>query len=120
MSQEDKEKILRKVYYNEDWFGSINETYKEAKKQLNTITIEDTKTWLEKQKGLQTKASRAALFASFAWCATKFFTDLLYPINLRSLLFNEVKVVTPTIFILPETFFTALNAAKPEEIWTVR
>jgi len=56
MSQEDKEKILRKVYYNEDGFGSINETYKEAKKQLNTITIEDTKTWLEKQKGRQTKA----------------------------------------------------------------
>ena len=40
MSQEDKEKILRQVYYNEDGFGSINETYKEAKKQLNTITIE--------------------------------------------------------------------------------
>ncbi len=56
MSQEDKENILRKIYYNEDGFGSINETYKEAKKQLNTITIEDTKTWLEKQKGRQTKA----------------------------------------------------------------
>ena len=51
-----KENVLRKVYYNEDGFGSINETYKEAKKQLNTITIEDTKTWLEKQKGRQTKA----------------------------------------------------------------
>ena len=56
MSQEDKEHILRKIYYNEDGFGSINETYKEAKKQLNTITIEDTKKWLEKQKGRQTKA----------------------------------------------------------------
>ena len=32
MSQEDKEKILRKTHYNEDDFGSINETYKEAKK----------------------------------------------------------------------------------------
>ena len=56
MSQEDKEKMLRKIYYSEDGFGSINETYKEAKKQLNTITLEDTKTWLEKQKGRQTKA----------------------------------------------------------------
>ena len=54
MSQE--ENILRKVYYNEDGFGSINDTYKQAKKQLNSITIEDTKTWLEKQKGRQTKA----------------------------------------------------------------
>ena len=49
MSQEDK-KILRNVYYNEDGFGSINDTYKQAKKQLNSITIEDTKTWLEKAK----------------------------------------------------------------------
>ena len=56
MSQEDKEKILRKVQYNEDGFGSINDTYKQAKKQLNSITIEDTKQWLEKQKGRQTKA----------------------------------------------------------------
>ena len=56
MSQEDKETILRKIYYNEDGFGSVYETYKEAKKQLNSITIEDTKKWLEKQKGRQTKA----------------------------------------------------------------
>ena len=55
MSQEDKERILRKVYYNEDGFGSIYETYKDAKKQLNSITLEDTKKWLEKQKGRQTK-----------------------------------------------------------------
>ena len=48
MSQEDKENILRNTYYNEDGFGSINETYKEAKKQSNTITIEDAKQWLEK------------------------------------------------------------------------
>ena len=38
MSQEEKEHILRKIYYNEDGFGSINETHKEAKKQLNSIT----------------------------------------------------------------------------------
>ena len=52
----EKENVLRKVYYNEDGFGSINDTYKQAKKQLDTITIEDTKQWLEKQKGRQTKA----------------------------------------------------------------
>ena len=48
MSQENKEQILRTMYYNEDGFGSINDTYKQAKKQLNSITIEDTKQWLEK------------------------------------------------------------------------
>ena len=50
MSQEDKEKVLRKVYYSEDGFGSIYETYKDAKKQLNSITLEDTKKWLENKK----------------------------------------------------------------------
>ena len=45
MSQEYKENILRNICYNEDGFGSINETYKEAKKQLNSITIENTKKW---------------------------------------------------------------------------
>ena len=42
MSQEYKVHILRHIYYNEDGFGSIYETHKEAKKQLNSITIEDT------------------------------------------------------------------------------
>ena len=46
----EKENVLRKVYYNEDGFGSINDTYKQAKKQLNSITVEDTKQWLEKQR----------------------------------------------------------------------
>ena len=56
MGQEDKGNLLRTVYYNGDGFGSINETYKEAAKQLNNITVEDTKQWLDKRKGKQTKA----------------------------------------------------------------
>ena len=43
VSQEEKENLLRKVCYNEDGFGSVNETYKEAKKQLNSIIVEGTK-----------------------------------------------------------------------------
>ena len=50
MSQEEKYHILRTVYYNGYGFGSVNETYKEAKKQLNSVTIEDTKKWPEQQK----------------------------------------------------------------------
>ena len=56
VSQEDKENILRNSYYNGDGFGSVGDTYKEANKQLNSITIDDTKQWLEKQKGRQTNA----------------------------------------------------------------
>ena len=52
----EKENVLRKAYHNEDGFGSINDTLKQPKKQLNSITIEDTKTWLEQQKRRQTKA----------------------------------------------------------------
>ena len=56
MSQEDKEHILITMYCNVDGFGNINETYKETKQQLNSITIEYTKKWLDKQKGRQTKS----------------------------------------------------------------
>ena len=43
MSQEEKENILINIHCNDDGFGSVSETNKEAKKQLNSITVEDTK-----------------------------------------------------------------------------
>ena len=55
-SQSEKEKIIRQVYYNEDGFGSVNETYKESKKILNNITINDVKQFMEKQTISQLKA----------------------------------------------------------------
>ena len=39
----DSDKIIRQVYYNESGFGSIAETYKEAREILNTITLNDVK-----------------------------------------------------------------------------
>ena len=50
----EKENVSRKVYYNEDGFGSIYETYKEAE------TIKQYNHWwcpkmVRKQKGIQTK-----------------------------------------------------------------
>jgi hypothetical protein len=54
-----KASVLRQVYYDsENGFGSINETFKQAKKILNTITYNDTKEFLEKQKSRQTKPYR--------------------------------------------------------------
>jgi hypothetical protein len=58
MTQEEKNTILRQVYYGEDGFGGVNETFKEAKKILNSITYNDTKDFLEKQKSRQTKPYR--------------------------------------------------------------
>ena len=55
----DKEAILRQIYYDkETGFGSIAETYRDAHKVLNTITYQDTKDWLDKQKSRQTKSYR--------------------------------------------------------------
>ena len=51
----DKDKIIRQVYYSESGFGSIGETYKDAKKILNTITLNDVKDFLERQKTRQIK-----------------------------------------------------------------
>ena len=53
----DKDKIIRQVYYDkDDGFGSISDTYKQANKILNSITVNDVKEFLAKQKGRQTKS----------------------------------------------------------------
>ena len=52
----EKDKIIRQIYYDADsGFGSISETHREAKKILNTITYNDVKDFLERQKSRQTK-----------------------------------------------------------------
>ena len=56
---EDKDKIIRGVYYDaDDGFGSINDTYKQSHRILNTITLNDVKDFLNRQKPRQTKAYR--------------------------------------------------------------
>ena len=53
----DKDKIIRQVYYDkDDGFGGVSDTYKQANKILNSITVNDVKEFLVKQKGRQTKA----------------------------------------------------------------
>ena len=59
MSKEDKDKIIRGVCYDADTgFGAINDTYQQAKKILNSITYNDVKEFLERQKSRQTKPYR--------------------------------------------------------------
>ena len=56
---EDKDKIIRGVYYDaDDGFGSINDTYKQSHRILNAITLSDVKDVLDRQKSRQTKAYR--------------------------------------------------------------
>ena len=58
MSEEtNKNKIIRQVCYDvETGFSSVADAFKQAKKILNTITLDDVKQFLEKQKVRQTKA----------------------------------------------------------------
>ena len=59
MSREVKDKIIRQIYYDSDsGFGSITATYRDANKILNTITYNDVKDFLERQKSRQTKGYR--------------------------------------------------------------
>ena len=59
MTAGEKHTILRQAYYDiEHVFGSIQTTYKDAKKLLDSITYNDTKEWLERQKSRQTKPYR--------------------------------------------------------------
>ena len=48
--KENKDKIIRQVYYDSDTgFGGIAETFKNSKNILNSITLNDVKDFLERQ-----------------------------------------------------------------------
>jgi hypothetical protein len=55
MSQAEKEAVIRHIYYDESGFDSVYKTYQKAHKTLNSITLEDVKTFLDKQKINQKK-----------------------------------------------------------------
>ena len=57
-TQEDKERIIRQIYYDQDGFDSTYKTYQKAKAILNNITLEDVKSFLSKQKINQKKDYR--------------------------------------------------------------
>ena len=59
MLNEEKETILRQIYYDtEHGFGSIYETYKQAVKLLPSVTLQNVKEFLTKQESRQLKAYR--------------------------------------------------------------
>ena len=55
----ENDKIIHSVYYDsENGFGSINDTYQQAKNVLSSITYKDVNEFLERQKSRQSKAYR--------------------------------------------------------------
>ena len=60
MADANKNAVIRRVYYDKDTgFGSIRNTYADARRILNTITYDDVKKFLEKQTVRQTKGYRS-------------------------------------------------------------
>ena len=56
MTVKDNDNTIRQIYYDPDeGFGSVSDTYKQAHHILNTITANDVKHFLDKQKSRQTK-----------------------------------------------------------------
>ena len=43
-----KDDIIAKIYYDEAGYGSIKQTYNEAKQKDKSITLEDVKKWMHK------------------------------------------------------------------------
>ena len=55
----EKEKVIRQVYYDvEKGYSSIQQTYKDSKHILKSITLTDVKDFLQKQSPRQTKRPR--------------------------------------------------------------
>ena len=44
----DKENILKKIYYDRSGYGSIQTTYQDGKKKDKSITLQDTKDFFNK------------------------------------------------------------------------
>jgi hypothetical protein len=63
----NKDAVIRQVYYDADTgFGSISNTYKEAKRVLNTITYVDVKDFLERQASKQVKKGHRSFYSYVA------------------------------------------------------
>ena len=67
----DRELILRQIWYSEDGFGSQKKLYDDAKKLIPNITHNEVKTWLGKQKMVQTRG-----FKTFNGRTTELFLAL--------------------------------------------
>jgi hypothetical protein len=59
MSENSKEDIIEKAY--KEFFGSIADTTKEAKKLDKSITLADVKTWFNNKFARKTKAAAKLL-----------------------------------------------------------
>ena len=56
MAEPNKNAVIRQVWYDADTgFGSIAQTYKQANKILSSITYQDVKEFLERQRTKQDK-----------------------------------------------------------------
>ena len=51
----DKDSLLKKLYYNELGYQSINNLYKEAKKEDNTMTLNYVRDWYQHFKTIKTQ-----------------------------------------------------------------
>mgnify|MGYP003350092788 CR=1 FL=1 len=104
MVDEEKDKILAKVYFDPAGYGSINQTLKEAKAYDNTITYDYVKSWIARHTERKTNLSGFNSFIAHAphdkyQMDLMFFTDLKDPEYIGGLLmvdiFTKYTVVIP-------------------------
>ena len=51
----DKDEVIKNIYYDRSGYQSIQKTYEEAKKKDNTITIENVRSWFNKNVEVKAK-----------------------------------------------------------------
>jgi hypothetical protein len=51
----DKDEVIKNIYYDRSGYQSIQKTYEEAKKKDNTITIENVRSWFNKNVEVKSK-----------------------------------------------------------------
>ena len=65
MSENPKEDIIEKAY--KEFFGSITDTFKEARKLDKSITLADVKTWFNNRFARKTKQLQNSYIANHAY-----------------------------------------------------
>jgi hypothetical protein len=133
MVDEEKDKILTKVYFDPAGYGSINQTLKEAKAYDNTITYDYVKSWIARHTERKTNLSGFNSFIAHAphdeyQMDLMFFTDLKDPVYIGGLLmidiFTKYTVVVPTkTKQIPDVAIAIKHAidemgAKPQTIYS--
>ena len=101
MSSPTKEDIISNVYYDvQDGYGSIKNTFEQARQKDQSITLDDVQKWMKQQPNKQRKAYRG----SNSYTAP--FARYVYKINIMDMVNSHKSYTQPRYAIVVNDLFS--------------